>query len=64
MKIEFPNLLFVIITGFLLISCGGNNVPFPGLTRMEIYNMGVQAMQDEEWEDASEAFENLSLIHI
>ncbi len=61
MKIESPNLLFVIITGFLLISCGGNNLPFPGLTRMEIYNMGVQAMQDEEWEDASEAFENILL---
>ena len=51
----------VIITGFLLISCGGNNVPFPGLTRLEIYNIGVQAMQDEKWEDADEAFENILL---
>jgi outer membrane assembly lipoprotein YfiO len=61
MKIEFQKLLFIIITGSLLISCAGGGVPFPGLTRLEIYNIGAQAMQDEDWEEASKAFENILL---
>ena len=36
-------------------------MPFPGLTPLEIYNIGVQAMEEERWGAAVEAFENVLL---
>ena len=39
-----------------LAACGGE-LPFPGLTTQEIYALGVQAAQQEEWEEAVESFE-------
>ena len=39
-----------------LAACGGE-LPFPGLNTQEIYALGVQAAQQEEWEEAVESFE-------
>ena len=36
-------------------------MPFPGLTALEVYNLGVQAMQEERWGAAVKAFENVLL---
>ena len=43
----------------MFLAACGTELPFPGLTTEEIYALGLQAMQQEEWEEAAESFENV-----
>ena len=52
--------LTFLISGLAFMACSGG-LPFPGLTTMEVYNIGVQAMQEERWGAAAEAFQNVLL---
>ena len=40
----------------LFAACAGS-LPYPGLTADEVYALGIQAREQGEWEDATEAFE-------
>ncbi len=60
MKIDLRPLLTSVVTGLLFIACGGG-LPFPGMTALEIYNIGVQAMEEERWDAAAEAFQAMVL---
>ena len=53
-------LLLCLAPSLFLVACGGG-LPFTGLTNEEIYALGLQAMEQEEWEDAVEAFEYVVL---
>ena len=50
------NLMLCLASSLFLAACG-RELPFPGLTTEEIYALGLQAMQQEEWEEAVESFE-------
>jgi outer membrane assembly lipoprotein YfiO len=43
----------------LLTACGGGGVAFPGLTPEEVYTLGLQAMEQEQWDGAIKAFESV-----
>ena len=49
-------LLFGVASSLLLAACGGN-LPYPGLTAQEVYALGLQAREQENWGEAIEAFE-------
>jgi len=49
-------LIFCLASSLFLSACGGS-LPFPGLTAEEVYALGLQAMEEEEWEAAAESFE-------
>ncbi len=49
-------LLFGVASSLLLAACGGN-LPYPGLTAEEVYALGLQAREQENWGEAIEAFE-------
>ncbi len=49
-----------VITILSALSCGGG-LPFPGLSVEEVYNLGVGAMEEENWKDATRAFEEVLL---
>lgn len=49
-------LILCLAAPVLFAACGGG-LPYPGLTAEEVYFMGLQAMEQEEWEDAAKAFE-------
>ena len=51
--------LLSLTSGLLLTGCGGGGLPFPGLTADEVYALGLQAMDQEEWNGAIEAFESV-----
>ncbi len=46
-------LVFCLASSLFLTACGGG-LPFPGLTPEEVYALGLQAMEQEEWEAAAE----------
>ncbi len=50
------NLILCLASSLLLAACG-TTLPFPGLTTEEVYALGLQAMEQEEWGDAVESFE-------
>ena len=50
----------VLIVGLSISACGGG-LPFPGLTVEEVYNLGVGALEEENWGDAARAFEEVLL---
>ena len=50
------NLILCLASSLFLAACG-TQLPFPGLTTQEVYALGLQAMEQEEWEDAVESFE-------
>ena len=60
MRIDLRAPLTFLISGLAFMACSGG-LPFPGLTTMEVYNIGVQAMQEERWGAAAEAFQNVLL---
>ena len=60
MRIDVRAPLTFLISGLLFIACGGG-LPFPGLTLVEVYNIGVQAMEEERWDAAARAFRNVLL---
>ena len=60
MRIDLRAHFTLLISGLAFIACSGS-LPFPGLTVMEVYNIGVQAMLEERWGAAAEAFENVLL---
>ena len=49
-------LIFCLASSLFFAACGGA-LPYPGLTADEIYALGLQAREQEDWEDAAEAFE-------
>lgn len=53
-------LLALAVTSILIVGCGGS-LPYQGMTATEIYNIGVQAMEEERWDDAVGAFEAMVL---
>ena len=59
MKIDVRPLLTFAVAGLLFTAC--SSMPFPGMTATEIYNLGVQAMEEERWDAAVEAFEAMIL---
>ena len=60
MKTDVRPLLTCLAVGLVFVACGGS-LPFPGLTALEIYNIGVQAMEEERWDAAVEAFQAMVL---
>ena len=60
MKTDVRPLLTCLAAGLVFVACGGS-LPFPGLTALEIYNIGVQAMEEERWDAAVEAFQAMVL---
>ena len=48
--------MLCLASSSLLAACGGS-LPFPGLTAPEVFALGLQAMQQEEWEDAAQSFQ-------
>jgi outer membrane assembly lipoprotein YfiO len=52
-------LVFCLASSLFLTACGGS-LPFPGLTAEEVYALGLQAMEEEQWEAAAESFEYVS----
>ncbi len=51
--------ILCVAFGLSLTACGGGVLPFPGLSPDEVYRLGLQAMEQEEWEEAIEAFESV-----
>ncbi len=49
-------LIFCLASSLFFAACGGA-LPYPGLTADEVYALGLQAREQEDWEDAAEAFE-------
>ena len=49
-------LIFCLASSVFLAACGAS-LPFPGLTAEEVYALGLQAMEEEEWEAAAESFD-------
>ena len=49
-------LILCLVSSLFFSGCGGS-LPFPGLTPEEIYALGLQAREREDWGDAAEAFE-------
>jgi outer membrane assembly lipoprotein YfiO len=60
MKTDVRPLLTFVVTGLLFVACS-TSLPYPGLTALEIYNIGVQAMEEERWGAAVDAFEAMVL---
>ena len=52
-------LCLALALALFLSGCGGGGLPFPGLTGEEVYALGQQAMEEERWDDAVEAFESV-----
>jgi outer membrane assembly lipoprotein YfiO len=52
-------LVFFLACSLSLSACGGGALRFPGLTGEEVYGLGQQALQEERWDDAVEAFESV-----
>ncbi len=50
-------MLMLCLGSFLFLTGCGGGLPFPGLTADEVYALGLQAMAQEEWDQAAEAFE-------
>ena len=51
-------LVLCLASGLFITGCGGAGLPFPGLTVDEVYALGLQAMEQEEWDEAIRAFES------
>ena len=49
-------LILCLASSLPFAACGGS-LPYPGLTPEEIYALGLQAREQEEWDEAGEAFE-------
>lgn len=49
-------LMLCLAPALLFTACGGG-LPYPGLTVDEVYALGLQAKEQEEWEDAASAFQ-------
>ncbi len=50
------NLILCVASSVLFVGCG-NSLPFPGLTPEEVYALGLEAMEQEDWESAARSFE-------
>jgi outer membrane assembly lipoprotein YfiO len=60
MKTDVRPLLAFAASSLFVFACGGS-LPYPGLTATEIYNIGVQAMEEERWDAAVHAFQAMVL---
>ena len=49
-------LILCLASSLLFAACGGRLL-YPGLTAEEVYNLGLQAREQEDWEGAARAFE-------
>ena len=61
MRVDFHKALTFLIPPLFLVGCGGGG-PFPGMTADEVYNVGVQALLEEDWGRATQAFERVLLV--
>ncbi len=50
------NLILCVASSVLFVGCG-NSLPFPGLTAEEVFALGLQAMEQEDWREAAESFQ-------
>ena len=53
-----PTSILCLAASLLLTACGAN-LPYPGLTADEVYALGLQAREEEDWNEAIKAFENV-----
>jgi outer membrane protein assembly factor BamD len=57
MKNDVRRTLVLCLTSSLLFAACGGSLPYPGLTADEVYALGLEAREQEDWGDAAEAFE-------
>ena len=48
----------VVITGAAFLACSGG-LPYPGLSVEEVYNLGVGSLEEQNWKEATKAFEEV-----
>lgn len=48
--------IFFLASSLLFTACGAN-LPYPGLTADEVYALGLQAREQEDWDEATKAFQ-------
>ena len=53
-------LVLCLASSLFFAACGGG-LRYPGLTPEEVYALGLQAREQEQWEEAAEAFEYVLL---
>jgi outer membrane protein assembly factor BamD len=56
---RFPETARLAVSSFVVLAlsaCGGG-LPYPGLQSEEVYNLGLQAVAEEDWGEAVKAFE-------
>lgn len=51
----------LVISGLLSGACGGG-LRYPGLTADEVFSIGRQALQDENWNEAIKAFDHVLIM--
>lgn len=56
MRTDVWRLLTSLVWSPLFVACGGG-MPFQGMTVQEVYNLGVQAMLEENWDAAFDALD-------
>lgn len=54
---DVRRILILFLASTLLFGACRGSLPFPGLTGEDVYMVGLQAMDEEEWGDAAEAFQ-------
>ena len=56
MRIDVRGPLTSLVSSLLFVACAGG-VPFQGMTVQEVYNLGIQAMLEEDWDAAFDALD-------
>ncbi len=56
-----PRILLLCLASSLFFAACGGSLPYPGLTTEEVFALGLQAREQEEWGEAAEAFEYVLL---
>ena len=51
----------LVVSGLVSGACGGG-LPYPGVTADEVFNIGRQALQDENWNEAIKAFDHVLIM--
>jgi outer membrane protein assembly factor BamD len=54
---EAPRIVILTLASSLFFAACGGGLPYPGLTIDEVYALGLQAREQEEWQEAVDAFE-------
>lgn len=56
-------LLVAVLTGAVVLASCSSAPPYQGLGADQIFEVGMQAMEEEDWDDAIQAFERLISAH-